>query len=233
VPKCSYVFHLADIIVRQNVGRPITMRASTTKPPAFASFSRLVIVIAHLAMTIFAMAMFFGIVIAQPAAAQGLNFVAGQSSSHPARATSFAWLSSAISISPLGSPMNHSDTFNGESVFRVTENFPSRNLATLVPYQETKTSFVTEVHVPVAEFRLPGAQLRSSNVRFGFFMQTLHNSNVALGPLVATQALHSFSQPRSDSLYGVGVSIPLGKQSHADSSQSLPWAALQRFIHDR
>jgi hypothetical protein len=209
------------------------MRASTTKPPAFASFSRLVIVIAHLAMTIFAMAIFFGVAIAQPAAAQGLAFVAGQSSPHPSRAASFTWLSSAVSISPLGLPMNHPDIFADESAFRVTENFPSRNLATLVPYQETTTSFVTEVHVPVAECRLPVAQLRGSSLRFGFFMQTLHNSNVALGPLVATQALHSFSQPRSDSLYGVGVSIPLGKQSHAEISQSLPWAAIRNFLHDR
>ena len=210
------------------------MRASTTKPPAFASFSRLVIVISHLAMTIFATAIFFVIAVAQPAAAQGLSFVAGQSSGHPARVASFAWLSSAVSVSPLGSPMNHTDTFTGESVFRVTENFPSRNLATLVPYQETKTSFVTEVHVPVGELRMPVGQFRGSSLRFGFFMQTLHNSNVSLGPLVATQALHSFSQPRSDSLYGVGVSIPLGgRQSHAEISQSLPWAAIRNFLHDR
>src|SRR6202021_28525 len=196
------------------------MRASTTKPPAFASFSRLVIVIAHLAITICAMAIFFGIAIVQPAAAQGLAFVAGQSSPHLAHPPSFAWLSNAVSVSPLASPMNHADTFTGESVFRVTENFPSRNLATIFPYQEIKTSFVTEVHVPVGE-------LRGSSLRFGFFMQTLYNGNVALGPLAAAQALHSFSQPRSASLYGVGVSIPLGRQSHADSSQSLPWAALQ------
>ena len=209
------------------------MRASTTKPPAFASFSRLVIVIAHLAMTTFAMAIFFGVAIVQPAAAQGLAFVAGQSSPHPARAASFAWLSSAVSVSPLVSPMNHPDTFNGESVFHVTASFASRNFATIFPYQETKTSFVTEVHVPVGELRLPVGQFRGSSLRFGFFMQTLYNGNVALGPLAAAQALHSFSQPRSASLYGVGVSIPLGRQSHADSSQSLPWAALQRFIHDR
>ena len=120
-----------------------------------------------------------------------------------------------------------------ESAFRVTEILPSPNLSTLFAYQETKTSFVTEVRVPVAEFRLPVTQLRGSNLRFGFFMQTLHNSDVALGPLVATQALHSFSQPRSVSLYGVGVSIPLGKQSTAAISQSLPWTAIRNFIHDR
>jgi hypothetical protein len=209
------------------------MRASTTKPPAFASFSRLVIVIAHLATTIFATAIFFVVAIAQPAAAQGLGFVAGQSPPHPAHPSSFGWLSNVVSVSPLGSPMNHPGNFAGESVFRVTENLPSRNLATIFPYQETKTSFVTEVHVPVGELRLPVGQFRGSSLRFGFFMQTLYNGNVASGPLAAAQALHSFSQPRSASLYGVGVSIPLGRQSHADSSQSLPWAALQRFIHDR
>ena len=80
---------------------------------------------------------------------------------------------------------------------------------------------------------MPVGQFRGSSLRFGFFMQTLYNGNVALGPLAAAQALHSFSQPRSASLYGVGVSIPLGRQSHADSSQSLPWAAIRNFIHDR
>src|ERR1700693_1023388 len=198
------------------------MRASTTNPPAFASLSRLV----------FAMAIFFSMAIAQPAAAQGLTFVAGQPSPHPAPPVSFAWLSSAISITPFVSPMNRRDIFTAESAFRFTENLPSRNFAALFSYQETKTSFVTEVRMPVAEFRLP-SQLAASHLRVGFFIQTLHNNNVTFGPLAAAQALHSFSQPRSVSLYGVGVSIPLGKQSSADVSQSLPWAALQRFIHDR
>jgi hypothetical protein len=192
------------------------MRDSPTKPPAFASFSRLV----------FPLVIFFAMAIAQPAAAQGLTFVARQSSPHPARLVSFAWLSGAISITPLVPPTNHPDIFTGESAFRFSENPPSPNFATLFPHQETETSFVTEVRVPIA-------QLAASNLRIGFFMQTLHNSNVALGPLAATQALHSLSQPRSVSLYGIGVSIPLGKQSTADISSSLPWNALQRFIRDR
>jgi hypothetical protein len=199
------------------------MRASTTNPSAFASFSR----------PVFAVAIFFGMAMAQPAAAQGLTFVARQSSPHPARPASFAWLSRAISITPLVPPMNHPDIFTGESAFSLAENLPSRNFATLFPYQETKTSFVTELRVPVAEFHLPVAQLAASSLRIGFFMQTLHDNNVTFGPLAAAQALHSFSQPRSVSLYGVGVSVPLGKQSSPDTSQSLPWAILQRFIHDR
>src|SRR3984885_13143501 len=138
------------------------MRASTTKPPALASVSRLVLGIAQLAITIFAMAIFFVIAIVQPAAAQGLAFVAGQTSPHPAHPSSLGWLSNAVSVSPLGSPMNHPEIFGGESVFRVTENFPSRNLATIFPYQETKTSFVTEVHVPVGESRMPFSALHNS-----------------------------------------------------------------------
>jgi hypothetical protein len=199
------------------------MRASTTKPAAFASLS----------IRLFALAILFAFANGQPAAAQGLRFFARQSSPHPARTTSLLSLSSAISIMSSVSPTNHADNLADESAFHITETLPSRNLATLFPYQETKTSFVTEVRVPVAGFRLPVAQLGASNLRVGFFMQTLHNSNVALGPLAATQALHSLSQPRSVSLYGVGVSIPLSRQTHADISQSLPWAALQRFIRDR
>jgi hypothetical protein len=198
------------------------MRASTTNPTAFASLS----------MALLAMAIFFALATGEPAAAQGLTFVAPQPSPPPTRITSFASVSNIVSLT-WAAPTNHSHIFPGESVFRITENLPPRNLATLFPYQETKNSFVTEVHVPVGEFCLPVPQLRGTSLRFGFFMQTLHNSDVALGPLVATQALHSFSQPRSASLYGVGVSIPLGRQSHAEISQSLPWTALQRFIHDR
>jgi hypothetical protein len=209
------------------------MRVSTTKLAAFASFSRLVFAKAIFAIAIFATAIFFGMAIAQPAAAQVLTFAQRQPSPHPARTASFAWLNSAISITPLSSPANHVDTFPGESAVRFTDNLSSRNFATLFPYQETKTSFVTEFRLPVAEFHLPLAQLGASSLRVGFLMQTLHNNNVAFGPLAAGQALHSFSQLRSVSLYGVGVSIPLGRQSSDEISQSLPWAAIRNFLHDR
>jgi hypothetical protein len=198
------------------------MRRSPTKPAAFASFS----------IPLAAIGIFLVLAAGEPAAAQGLSFIARQSSPHPARAATFASLSSIVSVTSVAS-MSHAANLSDESAFRVTEIFPSPNIATLFPYQETKTSFVTEVRVPVAEFRLPVTQLRGSNLRFGFFMQTLHNSDVALGPLVATQALHSFSQPRSVSLYGVGVSIPLGRQSSAAISQSLPWTAIRNFLRDR
>jgi hypothetical protein len=198
------------------------MRASTT-PASFASLS----------IRLFALAILFAFANGQPAVAQGLRFFAHQSSPHPARTTSFVSLGSAISIMSSVSPTNHADNLADESASHITENLPSRNLATLFPYQETKTSFVTEVRVPVAEFRLPVTLLGASSLRVGFFMQTLHNSDVALGPLAATQALHSLGQLRSVSLYGLGVSIPLGKPSTADLSSSLPWTALQRFIRDR
>jgi hypothetical protein len=198
------------------------MLPATTKPAAFASFS----------IPLAAMAIFLALAVGEPAAAQGLNFIARQSSPHPARTATFASLSSIVSVTSVART-NHAANLADESAFRVTEILPSPNLSTLFAYQETKTSFVTEVRVPVAEFRLPVTQLRGSNLRFGFFMQTLHNSDVALGPLVATQALHSFSQPRSVSLYGFGLSIPLGKQSTVAISQSLPWTAIRNFIHDR
>jgi hypothetical protein len=56
--------------------------------------------------------------------------------------------------------------------------------------------------------------------------------NVVPGPLAATQTLHPL-QPRSVSLYGIGFSIPLGKQTHAENSKVLPWRSFQQFIHDR
>jgi hypothetical protein len=162
----------------------------------------------------------------RPVGAQGVQHFSLPSSPHAHLATSFASQDATFSVTSHASAVYHSENSLGEYGFRVTENHPPENLATLFPFQESKTSFITEV-------RLPLAQLYGSRLHVGFFMLTMQNANLTLGPLATSQALHSLSQPHSVTLYGVGFSIPLGKQTHAEISKPLPWHTLQQFIHDR
>jgi hypothetical protein len=162
----------------------------------------------------------------QPAAAQGLVTFAQQSAPHPYSSTSFASLAyigatfAVTSTSPIYHPTNSSDEF----AFRAA-NFPDQNFNALLPVQETKTSFITELRVPLA-------QIYGNRVRLGFFVLTMQNGTTTLGPLATLQALHSPSLPRSVNLYGVGLSIPLGKQFRPEISKNL-WTAAERLIRDR
>jgi hypothetical protein len=162
----------------------------------------------------------------QPAAAQGVVTFVQQSTPHPHTSTSFASLAtfgatfSVISTSSLYHPENSADEFAFHSAY-----YPAQNFGTLLPVQQTKTSFITELRVPLAE-------LYGSRVHLGFFILTMQNGNMTFGPLATSQALHSPSQPRSVNLYGVGLSIPLGKQFRPEHSQNL-WTAVERLIRDR
>lgn len=162
----------------------------------------------------------------QPAAAQGVATFAQQSTLHPHTSTSFASLATfgaTFSVTATSSPY-HPENSADEFAFR-TANYPAQNFGALLPVQQTKTSFITELRVPLAE-------LYGSRVHLGFFILTIQNGNMTLGPLATLQALHSPSQPRSVNLYGVGLSIPLGKQSTSGLSKNL-WTAAERLIRDR
>jgi hypothetical protein len=170
---------------------------------------------------------FFAIAAAyQPAAAQGVATFAQQSTPRPHPSTSFASPAtfgatfSVTSTSPLYHPENSTDEF----AFRAA-NYPEKNFGALLPVQQTKTSFITELRVPLAE-------LYGSRVHLGFFILTMQNGNMTLGPLATLQALHSPSQPRSVNLYGVGLSVPLGKQFRPEISKNL-WTTAERLIRDR
>jgi len=198
-----------------SVARP---NAAEPRPVAFTFISTV----------FFAVAVVVALTNCQPADAQGLVTFTQQSTPRPHSSTSFASLAtfgaifSGTSTSPMYHPENSADGF----AFHTATIYPEQNLGALLPVQQTKTSFITELRVPLAE-------LYGSRVHLGFFMLTMQNGNMTLGPLATLQALHSPSLPRSVNLYGVGLSIPLGKQSSRLEIPKNLWTAAQRLIRDR
>src|SRR5580704_2168548 len=82
--------------------------------------------------------------------------------------------------------------------FRVAANYELQNPNSLFPFQQTKTSFVTES-------RLLVAQLWGARLQVNLFAVTLYTGNVMLGPLVTNEAFHrprQFGAPSSFGLYG-------------------------------
>lgn len=123
----------------------------------------------------------------------------------------------------LASPLRHALPLN--SSFRMTENYERQNPSSRSPLQETNTSFV-------AESRLPVAKVWGARLQVNFFAVTLHTGNVMLGPLIssdASQRARQFGQPRSTSLYGIGVRVPLGRDARWEGSTNL-WRSLQRIL---
>jgi hypothetical protein len=91
--------------------------------------------------------------------------------------------------------------------FRVAANYELQNPDSFFPFQQIKTSFVTES-------RLLVAQLWGARLQVNLFAVTLQTGNVMLGPLVTNEAFHrprQFGAPSSFGLYGIGVSTPLGR----------------------
>ena len=176
----------------------------------------------------FAVAVVVALTNCQPADAQRLVTFTQQSTPRPYSSTSLASLAtfgatlSVTSTSPMYHPENSAYGF----AFHTATVYPEQNFGALVPVQQTKTAFITELRVPLAE-------LYGSRVHLGFFMLTMQNGNMTLGPLATLQSLHSPSLPRSVNLYGVGLSIPLGKQSGRLEIPKNLWTAAQRLIRDR
>ena len=111
--------------------------------------------------------------------------------------------------------------------FRVAANYELQNPDSLFPFQQIKTSFVTES-------RLLVAQLWGARLQVNLFAVTLQTGNVMLGPLVTNEAFHrprQFGAPSSFGLYGVGVSIPLGRDAQREGTAGL-WHSLQRIVHE-
>src|ERR1700728_1636394 len=176
--------------------------------------------------TLFAvMILFFTLASGEPTPAQGLaTFAQHSAPQHSAMSfASLATFGATFSVTPT-SPMYHPENSADEFAFR-TANYPAQNFSALLLVQETKTSFITELRVPLA-------QLYGNRVRLGFFVLTMQNGNMTLGPLATLQALHSPSQPRSVNLYGVCLSIPLGKQFRPEISQNL-WTVAERLFRER
>ena len=138
-----------------------------------------------------------------------------------------------VSFTPNAPPLassvlliQHQRDFHDGHGFRITGNYWRQNPDSFSPLQETRTSFVTESRLPVT--RIWGARLQVS-----FFAVTLHTGNVMLGPLASSEAFHrprQFGEPRSADLYGVGLSVPLGRDARWEGSRSL-WRGLTRIVH--
>ena len=110
--------------------------------------------------------------------------------------------------------------------FRITGIYRDQNPGSLSPFQETKTSFVTES-------RLPVAQVWGARMRVSLFKVTLKTGNIMLGPLAANEALYHPrhpGDPRSTDLYGIDVSVPLGRDAKWEGS-AVPWRSLLRIAH--
>jgi hypothetical protein len=78
----------------------------------------------------------------------------------------------------------------------------------------TNTPFATESRLPIAP--LLGARLQ-----LNVSMLNVRNGNVMLGPIPASETLHAPAQARSAEFFGFGVSLPLGRDSHVETSDNL------------
>jgi hypothetical protein len=113
----------------------------------------------------------------------------------------------ALPLNSSVSLIQRQGNFHDSSGFRIAENYEHQNPDSLSLFQEIKTSFV-------AESRLPITQAWGARLQVNFFAVTLNTGNVMLGPLVSSEASQhprQFGERRSVSLYGIGVSVPLGR----------------------
>ena len=99
------------------------------------------------------------------------------------------------------------------------------SIKSVVPLQVTKNPFETESRVPVA-------RLWGTPVELNFSAVTLRNNNVVAGPLTSGETLHSAPLARSTELFGVGVTIPLGRSASENTSKNL-WHSLTQIARDR
>jgi hypothetical protein len=114
----------------------------------------------------------------------------------------------------------------GSYNFRVATNHEHQNPDSFSLFQQSKTPFVTES-------RLRVAQIWGARLQVNLFVVTFHSGNIMLGPLVSSEAFHRARQvgePPSFVLYGIGMSAPLGRNARWESSTGL-WRSLQRIMH--
>jgi hypothetical protein len=78
----------------------------------------------------------------------------------------------------------------------------------------TRTPFMTEARVPIA-------QTTGARFQLSFVFTSMNNRNLMLGPGAPPDAGRFLGQPRSTDLYGVSVSIPLGRDAAASGSKGL------------
>jgi len=97
---------------------------------------------------------------------------------------------------------------------RASTNDDNHTLPGLKALQTTKTPFMTES-------RLPLAQSSGARVQLNFFVTSINNRNLMAGPNASPEMIHPLGQPRSGDLYGVGISVPLGRNAGSTGSNGL------------
>jgi len=108
---------------------------------------------------------------------------------------------------------------------RASTNDEEHTLPGLKALQTTKTPFMTESRLPLAQS--PGAR-----VQLNFFVTSINNRNLMAGPNASPETIHPLGQPRSGDLYGVGISVPLGRNAGSTGSSGL-LHGISRFVHGR
>jgi len=93
------------------------------------------------------------------------------------------------------------------------------------PFHTTKTPFLTQSDLPVAQ--TPGGRLQLS-----FFMMSANNKDVLRGPLALPQSTQELAQPRFGDQYGISVGFPLGRDAGSGGSKYL-WRGVSRLLHRR
>jgi hypothetical protein len=99
-------------------------------------------------------------------------------------------------------------------------NFPIFSL-----YHESRTPFMKEARVPVTP-------LFGSRLQLGIFVTSIDNRNFTEGPFASAGLPRTLGQVRSNDLYGVGVSVPLGRDTGFRGSGSL-LQGLSRILQGR
>jgi hypothetical protein len=123
---------------------------------------------------------------------------------------------------PAGVETSSKSTLSTPESHRLDLNSEDHRSVGIPLLEVTRTPFMTESRVPLAQS--PGQR-----VQVNFFIQSLHNKNITEGPLVLPQSNQQLAQQRTSDLYGVGFSIPLGRDAGSAGSKSV-WSGLSRAL---
>jgi hypothetical protein len=148
----------------------------------------------------------------------------GQSLAH--RLTSSPPAASSATFSPVRqAPVPVPSELQVQDLENRDLNHDDRNFAGSSPFHVTRTPFMTQS-------RLPIAQTSGSRLQLGFFATSTNNQRVLQGPLMIPQSTQALAQPRGIGRYGVGISIPLGREAGSSGSKDL-WRGVSRVLHRR
>ncbi len=100
-----------------------------------------------------------------------------------------------------------------------------RKFAGSSPFHVTRTPFMTQSNLPIV-------QKSGSRLQFSFLATSTNNRRVLQGPLMIPQSTQALAQPHGSDQYGVGISIPLGRNVGSPGSNDL-WRGFSRVLHRR